>query len=39
MLISLFLFPFVVLQVFISWRLASKKLIEGALIGELGADS
>tara|TARA_R100000750_G_C2346293_1_gene96497 strand:- start:1380 stop:2720 length:1341 start_codon:yes stop_codon:yes gene_type:complete len=39
MLISLFLFPFVVLQVFISWRLASKKLIEGALIGQLGADS
>jgi glycosyltransferase involved in cell wall biosynthesis len=39
MLISLFLFPFVVLQVFISWRLASKKLREGALIGELGADS
>lgn len=33
--ISLFLFPFVVLQVFISWRLASKKLREGAMIGEL----
>ncbi len=32
LLISLFLFPFVVLQVFISWRLASKKLREGALI-------
>ncbi len=39
MLISLFLFPIVVLQVFISWRLATKKLREGALIGELGADS
>ncbi len=35
MLISLFLFPFVVLQVFISWRLATKKLREGAMIGEL----
>ncbi|SRX75613.1 glycosyltransferase family 2 protein [Aequorivita antarctica] len=33
--ISLFLFPFVVLQVFISWRLASQKLREGAMIGEL----
>jgi glycosyltransferase involved in cell wall biosynthesis len=32
LLISLFLFPFVVLQVVISWRLASKKLREGALI-------
>jgi glycosyltransferase involved in cell wall biosynthesis len=32
LLISLFLFPFVVLQVFISWRLASKKLRDGALI-------
>jgi len=27
--ISLFVFPFVLLQVFISWRLASKKLEEG----------
>lgn len=35
MLISLFLFPFVVLQVFISWRLATKKLREGAMIEEL----
>ncbi|OAD91203.1 glycosyl transferase family 2 [Aequorivita soesokkakensis] len=35
LLISLFLFPFVVLQVFISWRLATKKLREGAMIGEL----
>lgn len=35
LLISLFLFPFVVLQVFISWRLASKKLQQGAMIGEL----
>lgn len=35
MLISLFLFPFVVLQVFISWRLATKKLREGAMIGAL----
>ncbi|SRX55330.1 glycosyltransferase family 2 protein [Aequorivita sp. CIP111184] len=33
--ISLFLFPFVVLQVFISWRLASKKLREGAMIDRL----
>ena len=32
LLISLFLFPFVVLQVVISWRLASKKLMEGAMI-------
>ncbi len=32
LLISLFLFPFVVLQVFISWRMASKKLTEGAMI-------
>ncbi|MBK5214595.1 MAG: glycosyltransferase family 2 protein [Flavobacteriaceae bacterium] len=32
LLISLFLFPFVVLQVVISWRLASKKLEEGAII-------
>ena len=35
MLISLFLFPFVVLQVFISWKLATKKLRKGAMIGEL----
>ena len=35
MLISLFLFPFVVLQVFISWRLATKKLREGAMINQL----
>ncbi len=35
LLISLFLFPFVLLQVFISWRLATKKLREGAMIGEL----
>lgn len=33
--ISLFLFPFVLLQVIISWRLASKKLREGAMIGGL----
>lgn len=32
LLISLFLFPFVVLQVFISWRLATRKLMEGAMI-------
>jgi len=35
MLISLFLFPFVILQVYISWRLATKKLREGAMIGAL----
>ncbi len=35
MLISVFLFPFVVVQVVISWRLASRKLREGAMIGEL----
>jgi len=35
LLISLFLFPLVVLQVFISWRLASKKLREGAMIDQL----
>lgn len=35
LLISLFLFPIVVLQVFISWRLASKKLTEGAMIDRL----
>ncbi|CAM3436493.1 glycosyltransferase family 2 protein [Aequorivita lipolytica] len=33
--ISLFLFPFVVLQVVISWRLATKKLREGAMIKRL----
>lgn len=35
LLISLFLFPFVFLQVVISWRLASKKLREGAMIDQL----
>ena len=35
LLISLFLFPFVILQVFISWRLATKKLQEGPLIKNL----
>ncbi len=35
LLISLFLFPFVLLQVCISWRLATKKLIEGAMIKKL----
>lgn len=34
-LISLFLFPFVMLQVVISWRLATKKLKEGAKINSL----
>lgn len=34
-LISLFLFPFVVLQVVISWRLASKKLKQGPMIRKL----
>ena len=34
-LISLFLFPFVLLQVIISWRLATRKLREGARIEEL----
>src|SRR5690606_10670198 len=38
LLISLFLFPFVVLQVFISWRLATKKLKEGAKIKWLMVD-
>lgn len=33
--ISLFLFPFVVVQVIISWRLATRKLKEGAMIGRL----
>lgn len=32
MLISLFLFPFIIVQVVISWRFASKKLQEGSLI-------
>ncbi|WP_310992269.1 glycosyltransferase family 2 protein [Aequorivita marina] len=31
-LISLFLFPFLLVQVIISWRLATKKLKEGAMI-------
>tara|TARA_R110002020_G_scaffold154446_1_gene334172 strand:- start:235 stop:1569 length:1335 start_codon:yes stop_codon:yes gene_type:complete len=35
MLISIFLFPFVILQVVISWKLATKKLREGAMIGAL----
>ncbi|MEH6764535.1 MAG: glycosyltransferase family A protein [Aequorivita antarctica] len=35
LLISLFLFPFVVLQVIISWRLATKKLMEGAMVDQL----
>ncbi|MDN3725298.1 glycosyltransferase family A protein [Aequorivita sp. SDUM287046] len=35
MLISLFLFPFVILQVVISWHLASKKLKQGAMINQL----
>ena len=39
LLISLFLFPFVLLQVFISWRLATKKLKEGAKIKWLMVDS
>lgn len=38
LVISLFLFPFVVLQVVISWRLATKKLKEGALIKWLIVD-
>src|SRR5690554_2713037 len=33
--ISLFLFPFVVVQVGVSWRMASRKLREGAMIGKL----
>ncbi|MDC8000087.1 glycosyltransferase family A protein [Aequorivita todarodis] len=33
--ISLFLFPFVILQVVISWRLATRKLREGAMIESL----
>ncbi len=35
MVISLFLFPLVLIQVLISWRLATKKLKEGALIESL----
>lgn len=38
MLISLFLFPFVVLQVLISWRFASQKLKQGALITNLDVE-
>lgn len=38
LLISLFLFPFVLLQVCISWRLATKKLKEGAKIKWLMVD-
>ena len=34
-LVSLFLFPFVLLQVVISWRLATKKLREGAIVEKL----
>lgn len=34
-LISLILFPFVFLQVLISWRLATKKLKEGAMVERL----
>lgn len=34
-LISIFLFPFVVLQVVVSWRLATRKLKEGAKIKKL----
>src|SRR5690554_1701286 len=36
--ISLLLFPFVVLQVLVSWRLASRKLREGAMIGGWGSE-
>ena len=35
LLISLFLFPLVIVQVYISWGLASKKLREGAMIKRL----
>ena len=35
MFISLFLFPFVLIQVIISWRLATRKLKEGGMIGRL----
>lgn len=34
-LVSLFLFPFVIFQVVISWRLSTKKLSEGPIIGKL----
>lgn len=34
-LISLFLFPFILFQVLVSWRLASKKLKEGEIIERL----
>lgn len=33
--ISLFLFPFVLIQVGVSWRMATRKLKEGAMIGRL----
>lgn len=33
--ISVFLLPLIVIQVVISWRMASKKIKQGALIGEL----
>jgi len=33
--VSLFLMPIIVIQVFISWRKASKKINQGALIGKL----
>lgn len=36
--ISLLLFPFVVLQVLVSWRLSSRKLREGAMIGGWGSE-
>ena len=39
LVISLFLFPFVVLQVCISWRLATRKLKEGALVKKLEVSS
>ena len=35
LVISLFLFPFVIMQVLISWRLATRKLKEGALVKKL----
>lgn len=34
-IISLFLFPFVILQVMISWRLATRKLKQGAMVEKL----
>ncbi|MGB3342500.1 MAG: glycosyltransferase family A protein [Aequorivita sp.] len=37
--ISLFLFPFVVVQVGVSWRMATRKLKEGAMIGRLDVRS